>query len=97
MYQIINNYALEQKTDKGDPSGVFKMDKKSTMNAVKSVITQSKKLQGKELDDYANQYFSRTWEHFDVNKEGKLDVLDMPAFMKYVCSDQGMDLDAMTI
>tara|TARA_B110000503_G_C6817513_1_gene277557 strand:+ start:271 stop:405 length:135 start_codon:yes stop_codon:yes gene_type:complete len=44
MYQIINNYALEQKTDKGDPSGVFKMDKKSTMNAVKSVITQSKKL-----------------------------------------------------
>ena len=97
MYQIINNYALEQKTDKGEPSGVFKMDKKATMNAVKSVIAQSKKLQGKELDDYANQYFSRTWEHFDVNKEGKLDVLDMPAFMKYVCSDQGMDLDAMTI
>ena len=97
MYQIINNYALEQKTDKGEPSGIFKMDKKATMNAVKSVIAQSKKLQGKELDDYANQYFSRTWEHFDVNKEGKLDVLDMPAFMKYVCSDQGMDLDSMTI
>ena len=97
MYQIINNYALEQKTDKGDPAGVFKMDKKATMNAVKSVITQSKKLEGKELDAYANQYFARTWEHFDVNKEGKLDVLDMPAFMKYVCSDQGMDLDAMTI
>ena len=97
MFQIINNYALEQKTDKGEPSGVFKMDKSATMKAVKSVIAQSKKLQGKELDDYANQYFSRTWEHFDVNKEGKLDVLDMPAFMKYVCSDQGMDLDAMTI
>ena len=44
MYQIINNYALEQKTDKGEPSGVFKMDKKATMNAVKSVIAQSKKL-----------------------------------------------------
>ena len=97
MYQIINNYALEQKTEKGEPSGIFKMDKNMTLAVVKKVIGQSKKLEGKELDNYANQYFSRTWQHFDVNKEGKLDVLDMPAFMKYVCSDQSIDLDAMTI
>ena len=38
MFQIINNYALEQKTEKGEPSGIFKMDKTATMNAVKAVI-----------------------------------------------------------
>ena len=97
MYQIINNYALEQKTEKGEPSGVFKMDKANTMNAAKAVIKQVKKVDGKELDNYVNQYFPRTWEHFDVNKEGKLDVLDMPAFMKYVCSDRSLDLDGMKI
>ena len=26
MFQVINNYALEQKTENGQPSGVFKMD-----------------------------------------------------------------------
>ena len=34
-----------------------------------------------------NQYFQRTWEHFDVNNEGLLDVLDMTAFMKFFLSD----------
>ena len=40
-----------------------------------------------------NQYFGRTWEHFDVNESNMLDALDMPAFMKYLCSDQSLDLD----
>ena len=71
------------------------MDKKNTENAARTVVKVFKKLDGKELDSYIQQYFPRTWEHFDVNKEGKLDVLDMPAFMKYVCSDQGIDLDSV--
>ena len=41
-----------------------------------------------------NNYFTRTWEHFDVNKEDMLDAMDMPAFMKYLASDQSIDLDA---
>ena len=94
---ILTNFALEQKTVKGDPSGIFKMDRKQTRAAAKDILAKHKKLAGKELDQYMNNYFTRTWEHFDVNKDGKLDVLDMPAFMKYVCSDQSLDLDAMTI
>jgi len=41
------------------------------------------------------QYFNRTWDHFDVNQAGKLDTMDMTAFMKYMASDQGIDLDAL--
>ena len=97
MRKIIDEYALEQKTDKGQPSGIFKMDKKQTLNASKWLIAKVKKLEGKdkELDNYMKQYFQRTWEHFDVNEEGVLDALDMPAFMKYIASDQGIDLDSL--
>ena len=41
------------------------------------------------------QYFQRTWDHFDVNNEGRLDALDMTAFMKFLASDQALDLDEL--
>ena len=36
----------------------------------------------------------KKWEHFDVNKNNYLDFADMPAFEKYLASDQSLDLDA---
>ena len=95
MNKVIDEYALEQKNAKGSPSGVFKMDKKQTMNLGKEVIKRVKKLDDKpaEVDKYMNQFFARTWEHFDVNQSGLLETMDMTAFMKYLASDQGIDLD----
>lgn len=87
MRSMLVNYALEKKTEKGQPSGVFKMDKKNTISASREILTKYKKLAGKDLDDYMNSYFGRTWEHFDVNKDGMLDALDMTAFMKFLASD----------
>ena len=69
MKNIIENYALEEKTGKGEPSGTFKMDKKQTMAASKEILGKARKLQGKELDDFVAQYFQRTWDHFDVNND----------------------------
>jgi hypothetical protein len=51
------------------------------------VVGKHKSLEGPALDKFMNQYFGRTWEHFDVNEANMLDALDMPAFMKYLCSD----------
>ena len=65
------------------------------MTLGKEVLSRFKKLQGKELDGFVNQYFGRTWEHFDINKTGMLDSLDMTAFMKYLASDQSLDLDEL--
>lgn len=33
MRTILENFALEKKTEKGEPSGTFKMDKKNTLSA----------------------------------------------------------------
>ena len=59
MKRIIDEYALEQKTDKGQPSGVFKLGKKEALNAGKWIIGNVKHIAGKEkeLDAYMKQYF----------------------------------------
>ena len=95
MKNVIENFALEQKTDKGQPSGTFMMDKKQTMACSKDLVGKAKKIQGKELDEFMSQYFARTWEHFDVNNDQLLDAADMPGFQKYMLSEQGIDLDAL--
>jgi len=95
MRSIYTKFALEQKTAAGKPSGVFKMDKNGTKSVATQVMSRVKNLQGKDLDGFVGQYFNRTWDHFDVNQAGKLDTLDMTAFMKYMASDQGIDLDGL--
>ena len=59
MKRIIDEYALEQKTDKGEPSGIFKLGKKETLNASKWIISKVKHLEGKDkdIDAYMKQYF----------------------------------------
>ena len=94
MYLILTKFALEGKNADGTPNGNFFMDQKQTKRAGKMIVEKYKKLEGKENEDYMKQYFDRTWEHFDVNNDNRLDALDMPAFMKYLCSDQSIDLDA---
>ena len=38
MKKVIDEYALEKKTDKGQPSGVFRLDKKNAMSLGKELI-----------------------------------------------------------
>ena len=95
MHKVIDEYALEGKKKNGDPSQVFKMDKAGSMRLGKEVIKRSKQLDDKKADEFMKQYFSRTFEHFDVNKEGMLDANDMTAFCKYLASDQGIDMDEL--
>ena len=95
MKKVIDQYALEKKNDKGQPSGKFFLGKKETMKLAQDVLGKAKKLQGKDMDAYMKQYFNRTFEHFDVNQTGLLDALDMSAFCKYIASDQSLDLDEL--
>jgi len=95
MHHILFEYALEEKNGEGKPSGSFMMNKKWTQAASREVLTKHKKMDDATADKYMNQYFGRTWEHFDVNEANMLDALDMPAFMKYLCSDQSLDLDKL--
>ena len=44
MRKVIDEYALEKKTDKGEPSGTFVMDKKVTQQLSKDLVAKVKKI-----------------------------------------------------
>ena len=75
MRSLIENYAIEMKnpTD-GKPSGHFFFNKVAAKDAstevVKSHMPKAMQLLGEKFED--------TWTHFDVNKDGLVEVERMP-------------------
>ena len=57
MKSMIENYALEQKTKKGDPSGMFWMDQDAARAAAAEVLETHKGLKDQMLQDYIRTYF----------------------------------------
>ncbi len=92
MRSMIEQYALEQKNKDGTPSGKFWMDEPSTRAAAREVLETNCRVAGKPRDEWLNTYFSKAWSHFDVNRTGKVEVIKMPQFMRFLCSDQQMYL-----
>ena len=92
MRSMIMNYALEAKDKDGAPTGVFVMNEAQTRAASAEVLSSHKGLKGAELASYLDTYFPRTWAHYDVNKAGALGVEMMPVFMRFLASDQTLNL-----
>ena len=92
MRSMIENYALEQKTKKGFPSGNFWMNEATTRAAAAEVLETHKGMKGGELTSYLDKYFGKAWNHFDVNRTGFVEVIKMPQFMRFIASDQYMSL-----
>jgi len=92
MRSMIEQYALEGKNKDGSPNGQFWMDEAGARAAASEVLNTHKKLSGAARTNYLRTYFPRTWAHFDVNRTGKIEVIKMPQFMRFLCSDQQMYL-----
>ena len=92
MRSMIEQYALEQKNKDGTPSGKFWMDEAATRAAAREALETNCKVTGKARDNWLNTYFAKAWNHFDVNRTGKIEVIKMPQLMRFLCSDQQMYL-----
>ena len=92
MRSMIQNYAMEEKTDDGVPSGRFWMNESITRAAAREVLETHKGLTGSKLNEYLDTYFQKAWGHFDVNRTGLVEVIKMPQFMRFLASDQYMSL-----
>ena len=87
MKSMCKAFALEGKNKDGSPNGNFMMDEAATRSAASEVLETNKGLKGDEKKKYLDSFFPRTFAHFDVTKEGKLDVIKMPMFMRFLASD----------
>jgi len=92
MRSMIMQYAQEGKNADGTPNGNFQMTEATTTQAAKEVLGTHLKLKGAELETYMKTYFPRTWKHFDVNSTGLVDAISMPQFMRFLASDQTLEL-----
>ena len=64
------------------------MDEFASKAAASEVLCTHKKICGDELTTYLDQYFSKAWGHFDVNRTGTIEVIKMPMFIRFLASDQ---------
>merc|ERR1712032_173756 len=62
------------------------------MNYADEGLGTHKELAGDSGSEYLKTYFPRTWAHFDVNKEGRIGVETMPMFMRFLSSDQTLNI-----
>ena len=92
MRSMCKTYALEGKNKDGSPNGNFVMNEAVTRAAASEVLETHKGLTGDAKKKYLDTYFPRTWAHFDVTKDGKIEVIKMPQFMRFLASDQYMSL-----
>merc|ERR1711934_1298404 len=92
MRSMIMKYAMEEKDGDGAPSGAFFMNEASTRAAAGEILGTHKGLKGGDLKEYLKTYFPRTWAHFDVNKSGFIGVEVMPQFVRFIASDQTLQL-----
>merc|ERR1712072_1520118 len=103
MRSMITKYAQEERTEiltdpdtgavsGGEPTGRFWMSQFGAKSAAKEVLGTHKGLSGDALTSYLDTYFQRTWDHFDVNGTGVIEVIKMPQFCRMLASDQQMQL-----
>ena len=97
MRSMIANYAVEKKAcdDEGKnckPSGSFWLNKSGARQAAAEVLATHKGLKGEALEKYMSTYFDKAWGHFDVNRVGVIEVIKAPQLMRFLASDQRMQL-----
>merc|ERR1712184_41380 len=88
MRSMIQNYAAEEKLEDGTPSGKFFMTKASAILACREIVGTHMKMSGDDAKKYVDEYFPRTWDHFDVNGAGNIEVERMPQLARFILSDQ---------
>ena len=88
MFNLHKNYALERKTKDGKPSGKFYMDRANTLIVADEVLMNNKGMKdAAERKKWLDTYFDRSWNHFDVNNEGVIEVVQISQFMRFLASD----------
>ena len=92
MNSLIKNYAREIKQD-GKLTGAFFCNKDDAFAASTEVVsTHFKYTREKAAQWLKKNTFEDTWNHYDVNKDGLVEVERMPMFLRSVTGN-ALDID----
>jgi hypothetical protein len=85
MESMIKNYALEKKNSDGSSSFYFKAPQAKF--AAYEIVDTHLGLKGKAAEEYLNQYFNKTWRHFDTAGDGIIEAERMGGFFRFLCGN----------
>ena len=93
MRSVYKNYSTEG-TDKDTklPTGVWTISEAQGKALAGEVLATHKGLTGKAAADYLTSYWAKAWGHFDVNRTGAIPPLYAPQLMRFLLSDQYVQL-----
>ena len=92
MNSMIMNYAMESATKDGTPTGQFYFNHITAFTAAAEILKTHLGLEGKAADDYLDQYFEKTWDHFNTADDGKIEVARMGSFFRFLCANMQINL-----
>ena len=92
MNSMITKYAMEAPAAGVEPSGNFYFNHITAFEAAKEILETHLGLKGKANDDYLDQYFEKTWEHFDTASDGKIETARMGGFFRFLCANMQINL-----
>ena len=92
MRSVVNNYSSEGKNDDGSGNGVFTQSEGQAKALATEVLGTHKGLKGDALTAYLGNYWAKAWGHFDVNRTGSIPILYAPQLMRFLMSDQYVQL-----
>ena len=87
MNSMITKYALELATPEGAPTGEFVFKYVNARQAAWEILDTHMGLKGKDADKYMDEYFDKTWKHFDTAGDGKIEAARMSGFFRFLCGN----------
>ena len=84
MNSLIQNYAIEMKDKDGNPTGHFFCDRDGALDVSKEVANTHFSKDAAKQSGLLLDRFDETWNHFDVNHDGIVEVGRMPQFLRYL-------------
>ena len=92
LYSMFEKYAREESTVDGKKTGKFIFKYIDAKYAAYEILDTHLGLKGKEAEDYMNQYFDKTWKHFDTAGDGRIEVDRMSGFFRFLCGNMQINL-----
>ena len=88
MNSMISNYAMEKADkDTGVPTGFFYFNPIAARMAAREILSTHLGLTGDAATAYLDQYFEKTWDHFDTANEGILTTDRMASFFRFLTAN----------
>ena len=82
MNNVFNHYAVPIRNAAGQLTGQKVLYKEGAEKACAEVLLITKQVSEAKMESYMGEFFPRTWNKFDINNSGEIDITESHTFMR---------------